>query len=90
MVERSVSRAALPQVVAAEYLGGYRIRVSFDDGVRGDVDFRRWLTGPVFEPLRNPEFFRRFTVQGGTVSWPNGADLAPETLHVIAKARSTS
>lgn len=45
------------------------------------LDFERWLEGPVFEPLRDLTFFRRFFVEGGTVAWPNGADIAPETLY---------
>lgn len=36
---------------------------------------------PVFEPLRDVEYFRRFILDGWTVSWPSGADIAPETLH---------
>ncbi len=73
-------------VIRAEYLYGYRMRLTFDDGVVGTVDFQPWFEGPVFEPLRDPEYFRRFFLDGGTVAWPNGADVAPETLHESATA----
>ncbi len=71
----------LPQVMDAEYKGGYRIHLRFVDGREKTVDFGAWLTGPVFEPLRDEAFFSRFFVEGGTVTWPNGADIAPETLY---------
>ena len=77
---------ALPAVIHAEYLGAFKIRVVFNDGVEGAIDFSEWLTGPVFEPLRDQRYFSRFFVEGGTVAWPNGADIAPETLHERAKA----
>ena len=76
----------LPVVVGAEYRGDYRIHVSFNDGVEGTIDFAPWLSGPVFEPLKDRTYFARFFIEGGTVAWPNGADIAPETLH--EKARS--
>jgi len=68
-------------VISAEHQGGYRIRLAFSDGSVKTVDFRKWLKGPVFEPLKKPSYFRRFFVDGGTVVWPNGADIAPEALH---------
>lgn len=71
----------LPSVVGAEYRGGYRIQLTFNDGSRKIVDFREWLEGPVFEPLKDPAYFQRFFIDGGTVAWPNGADIAPETLY---------
>ncbi len=76
--------SALPHVVSASHAGEYRLRLVFSDGVQGTVDFERWLDGPVFEPLRDPAFFRRFFIEAGTVAWPNGADIAPETLHEAA------
>ncbi len=71
----------LPSVVSAEYRGGYRIHLMFSDESEKTVDFRPWLEGPVFEPLKDPDYFRKFFLDGGTVAWPNGADIAPETLY---------
>ena len=76
----------LPAVVDADYQGEFKIRLTFNDGVKGIVDFSDWLSGPVFEPLRDPANFARFFLEGGTVAWPSGADIAPETLHERAKA----
>lgn len=79
----------LPQVVDARYRDGFRIRLRFSDGVEGVVDFRDWLNGPMFEPLLDPDYFQRFFIDGGTVVWPNGADIAPETLYERAKSLSS-
>lgn len=76
----------LPVVISAEYRGKYRIHVAFSDGVAGVVDFSDWLDRPVFEPLEDPKYFSRFFIDGGTIAWPNGADIAPESLHERAKS----
>jgi hypothetical protein len=74
----------LPHVVRATHERGFRIRLIFNDGVEGSVDFEQWLVGEVFEPLKKPSYFRKFFLDGGTVVWPNGADIAPETLYEAA------
>ncbi len=71
----------LPSVIRAEHRGGFRIHLTFNDLSERTVDFRPWLEGPVFEPLKDPAYFRQFFVDGGRVAWPNGADIAPETLY---------
>jgi len=76
----------LPTVIRAEYRGGYMMHLIFNDGVEKTIDFARWLQGPVFEPLKDTDYFQRFFVEGGTVTWPNGADIAPETLYERAKS----
>ena len=72
-------------VEEATVRGAYRLEVRFNDGVRKTVDLAPLLTGPVFEPLRDPKYFARVVVdaQAGTVVWPNGADLAPEALYAL-------
>jgi hypothetical protein len=54
------------------------------------MDFQGWLEGPVFEPLKDPSYFQQFFTDGGTVAWPNGADIAPETLYEPVKSSSAA
>lgn len=76
----------LPIVIHAEYRGGHQIHLAFSDGVERTLDFSLWLDGPIFEPLKDPNYFQRFFLEAGTVTWPNGADIAPETLYERAQS----
>ena len=78
----------LPCVIRADYSGGFRIHITFNDLSEGTVDFRPWLERPVFEALKDRAYFREFFVDGGTIAWPNGADIAPETLYAAANRRT--
>jgi len=68
------------EVVKAEYAGGYRVKLWFNNGVAKVVDLKSSLNGLVFEPLKDLDFFKRFTVKYNTLEWDNGADFAPEYL----------
>ena len=80
----------LIRVISAEYVRDYKIRLRFTDGTEKVVDFSRWLHGEVFQPLTNKRAFKRFFIAGGTVCWPNGADIAPETLWLAEDAASNA
>lgn len=72
---------------APYYITDFRIvehgvlHLSFEDGLEGEVDLRSHLWGPVFEQARTAEGSRKVYLDNGTVSWPGGADLAPDTLY---------
>ncbi len=70
-------------VLEARYVSGYVVWLRFRDGTVGEIDLAQALRGPVFEPLRDPAYFRAFMVhpEFHTLVWPNGADFAPEFLH---------
>lgn len=71
-----------PSLIEAEPLDGYEVHLRFADGLAADVDLSYLLDfGGVFEPLRDPEFFRKLFIEGPTIAWPNEADIAPETLY---------
>lgn len=74
------------EVIKAEYIDGYRLRLFFNNGEVRIADLDSSLVGEVFEPLRNADFFKRFCIKFNTVEWENGADFAPEYLYEIGKA----
>ncbi len=83
----------IPVVTHVEVLHDFVVGLTFDDGSVGEVDLLPHLWGPVFEPLRDdPGLFAKVRVDAdeGTIVWPNGADVAPETLYRESAATRTS
>ncbi|MFI3322043.1 MAG: DUF2442 domain-containing protein [Rikenellaceae bacterium] len=74
---------ALLAVTKAEYVEGYKIALTFNDGVYKIVDLSHDLYGEVFEPLKDIDFFKRFRLSYHTIEWENGADMAPEYLYSL-------
>ncbi len=68
-------------VTNAEYVKGYELEIHFNDGSSGCIDLEGYLDKPIFEPLNDVEFFRKFKLGSWTVEWENGADFAPEFLY---------
>ncbi len=71
-------------VVSVQPSEGYRLRLTFDDGVKGEVDVSELVTFVgVFAPLKDRREFVKVYVDAetGTLAWPNGADLDPLVLY---------
>lgn len=77
----------LVDITEVEVIDEYWLRLTFEDGTVGDVDFtgRQWRG--IFEPLADPAYFARVEVnaEAGTIAWPNGQDMAPEPLYAEAR-----
>lgn len=70
-------------ITSIKLLGGYRVRLTFDDGAQRERDLQHLLTGPVFDAIRtDPAEFEKVVVDTelGVLSWPNGADIDAELL----------
>ena len=74
------------EVIKAEYVDGYRLMLLFNNGVQKIVDLSNSLRGTVYIPLRNIDYFQRFSIKFNTVEWDNGADFAPEYLYEMGVA----
>ncbi len=72
-----------PDITAAEVVRHGVLRLTFADGLSGEVDVLDRMRGPAFEGARTPDGFAKVEVdmETGTVIWPGGADLAPDTLY---------
>jgi uncharacterized protein DUF2442 len=82
-----------PVVTSVTVIPPYGLRLTFDDNTSGDIDCRPWLferEDGLFAELRDPALFAMVWVdhEADTVVWPNGADVAPETLYQEAHRRA--
>ena len=72
------------EVIEARILKDYTVELVFDDLKKGIIDLRKYLGRGIFKELLDKKKFRRMKVDAelGTICWPNGADIAPDTLYL--------
>ncbi len=68
------------EVVKAEYVNDYKVKLWFNNNITKVVDLKNSLVGAVFQPLHDINVFKCFSVKYNTIEWENGADFAPEYL----------
>lgn len=69
-----------PRVKSVTALSHYQLSIVFTDGQRRRMDVSAYLAYPAFQPLRDNELFRKVAADHGTVSWPGGIDLDPDSV----------
>jgi hypothetical protein len=78
----------LPEINKAKRVNGFIIAMRFNDGTEKHIDISQWFKGPVFKALKDPKFFAKFFIDGGTLVWPNGVGIAPEALYDAVDVRT--
>ncbi len=72
---------ALIRIAKLRPLEGFNVELTLTTGEVVRRDLRPFLNGPVFDLIRDDEQqFRQLRAEGGTVVWPNGADLCPDVV----------
>ena len=80
----------LNRIVELEYDKNYVYYIKFDNGLECNIDFSTYLErGEVFQVLSDICFFKQAKIEGGTISWPNGLDIAPERIYEKCKQCAT-
>lgn len=72
-----------PKIKQIQYKGEYIYYILFEDNREGDINFQSFLWGKAFEPLKDKNFFQKAFIDriAGVITWPNGTDIARETLY---------
>lgn len=76
----------------AKYIADHKVWLVFADGKNGEIDLSQKLKNKkgVFEPLQDISYFKNFKIIGSTLSWENGADIAPESLYELLEQQNKS
>ena len=80
------------KLIEARYRGEFQVALRFSDGKEGIFDGRELLkrSGPLLDPLRDENYFKRLFIDAGALSWPNGLELSPARLHASCGALSAA
>jgi hypothetical protein len=83
IIESRTMKHEFIKIIALDVLDHHSLRVHFDTGTVKEIDLESVLYGELYEPLRDPDFFRQVMVDDevGTIVWPNGADIDPDLLY---------
>lgn len=67
--------------VSVKPLEDYTLLVEFSTGEKKLFDVKPYLSMPYYAPLKDISQFKQAFVNGITVEWRNGSDIAPHELY---------
>lgn len=74
-----------PRIQAAKPTDDYKLELVFTNGERGVYDCSALLEFGVFKDFKDRHYFKQVEVVDGTVAWPRGQDICPDTLYLNSK-----
>jgi hypothetical protein len=75
-------------IKSVEPLDNYKLKIVRVDSLEGVLDMTPYLEKGVFRELKDLEYFRQVGISCGAITWPNGQDIAPETVEQELKRSS--
>ena len=79
-----------PRVLAVTPLEDHALLLQFNNGEQRRLDVKPYLVYPVFARLREAAFFALVRADHGTVQWPGGIDLDPDSVYLESVATGQS
>lgn len=79
------------KVLSLEHTEDFQLILAFSNGARGRFDGGAYLStrhGPLLEPLRQADYFRRCFIEAGAVCWPNGLELSGTRVFELSQPLS--
>jgi hypothetical protein len=73
-----------PRVKDVSVIDGYKLHLRFTSGEQGVYDCSSLLNFGIFREFQDEHYFRQARADHGTVVWPNGQDICPDTLYIDA------
>jgi len=70
-----------PRVAAVTARNDYSLEITFTNGEVGVFACSHLLDFGVFRDFRDLDYFKRARAEAGTVAWPHGQDICPDTLY---------
>ncbi len=70
----------LEEVTAVCALSGHQLKLKFKSGEDRLFDCTPYLNKGLFKALQNEAVFNQVRLCSGSIAWPGGLDLSPETL----------
>lgn len=74
-----------PTAIQVEAICAYQILVVFDNGEKRSFDVEPYIKGDWYGKLKVYEYFKRVSIDGFTVVWPDGQDICPDELYDMGK-----
>ncbi len=70
-----------PRVKAVHANDDFSLTIRFENGETRVFDMKPYLEHGIFSELKELPYFRTARVVMGTVQWPHGQDVCPDTLY---------
>ena len=74
-----------PRVKNVTARDDYKLLIEFKNGKKRIFDMSPYLNFGVFTELKNKNYFKQVKPFMGSIAWPHGQDVCPDTLYLEGK-----